>query len=508
MENRESSATPGRRARRAGVGAAAGALLLIGSLVGWTAADNGFGNAAAAPSAPVVSTAPAAASGRTIGASEDSYADVVQQVSPAVVTIRAERHTRRISQQLPDDPLFRQFFGERFGQRQMPEQREGALGSGVVVRPDGYILTNNHVVDGAEQVTVELTDGRTLKAKIVGTDGATDLAVLKVDGKNLQTLSLGDSDAVRVGDVVLAVGNPLGVGQTVTMGIVSAKGRATPDAGEGYEDFIQTDAPINHGNSGGPLVNTRGELIGINSQILSPTPTGGNIGIGFAIPSNMAHNVMMQLIDHGSVRRGMIGVTIQPVTADIARSLGLSEIRGALVNSVNAGGPADQAGVRQGDVITELNGRSVKDSNALRNEVAQMMPGTETKLTLLRNGKEETVAVKLGELQPSAQAGEDRGQPDNDSSGFGMSITPLTPELASQLGVKARTGVVVQDVQPGGRAADAGLQSGDVIAQVDGKAVASADALRSALSTGTRPALMLVHRGATTFFLTLDRTGK
>jgi len=388
------------------------------------------------------------------------------------------------------------------------ERIERSLGSGVVISADGYILTNNHVVDGAEQVTVELTDGRTLKAKVVGTDAATDLAVLKVDGQNLQTLALGDSDAVRVGDVVLAVGNPLGVGQTVTMGIVSAKGRATPDAGEGYEDFIQTDAPINHGNSGGALVSTRGELIGINSQILSPTPTGGNIGIGFAIPSNMAHNVMTQLIDHGSVRRGMIGVTIQPVTADIARSLGLSEVRGALVNSVNAGGPADQAGVKQGDVITELNGASVKDSNALRNEVSQMMPGTETKLTVLRNGKEETVTVKLGELQPRADAGEEGGQPDGDSSGFGMSITPLTPELASQLGVKARTGVVVQDVQPGGRAADAGLRSGDVIAQVDGKAVASADALRSALSTGSRPALLLVHRGATTFFLTLDRAGR
>ena len=508
MDYRETSATPRRRARRAGVGVAAGALLLIGSVAGWTAAENGFGNAAAAPSARVVSTPPSTAAERTIGASKDSYAGVVEQVSPAVVTIRSERHTRRISQQLPDDPFFRQFFGERFGQREMPSQREGALGSGVVVRPDGYILTNNHVVDGAEQVTVELNDGRTLKAKIVGTDAATDLAVLKIDGNNLQTLSLGDSDAVRVGDVVLAVGNPLGVGQTVTMGIVSAKGRATPDAGEGYEDFIQTDAPINHGNSGGALVSTSGELIGINSQILSPTPTGGNIGIGFAIPSNMARNVMTQLIDHGSVRRGMIGVTIQPVTADIARSLGLSDVRGALVNSVNAGGPADAAGIRQGDVITALNGETVKDSNALRNEVSQMMPGTETKLTLLRDGKEETVTVKLAELKRQAAADDEGGQQDNDSSGFGMSVTPLTPELASQLGVKARTGVVIEDLQPGGRAAEAGLRNGDVIAKVDGQAVASADALRSALTTGSRPALVLVHRGATTFFLTLDRAAK
>ncbi|HEX6973452.1 MAG TPA: Do family serine endopeptidase, partial [Vicinamibacterales bacterium] len=403
--------------------------------------------------------------------------------------------------------LLRQFFGDQFrAPRQPRERREGGLGSGVIVRADGYILTNNHVVEGAEQVSVELTDGRTLKAKVVGNDAATDLAVLKVDGKNLQTLALGDSDAVRVGDVVLAVGNPLGVGQTVTMGIVSAKGRATPDAGDGYEDFIQTDAPINHGNSGGALVSTRGELIGINSQILSPTPTGGNIGIGFAIPANMARNVMTQLIDHGSVRRGMIGVTIQPVTADIARSLGLSEIHGALVNSVNAGGPADKAGIRQGDVITAINEQPVKDSNSLRNVVAQMMPGTSTKVSLLRDGKPQTVTVTLAELKAQAARDDDgAGGAERDSSGFGMSVEPLTPELASQLGVKARSGLVIDDVAPGGRAAEAGLRNGDVIAQVDGKAVTTGEALRSALSTGDRPALLLVHRGATTFFLTLER---
>ena len=500
MDYNATSATPRRTARRAGLGAAAGALVLLGSLAGWTAAGSGFGSAAAAPSAPVASTA----ADRTIGASKDSYAGVVDQVAPAVVTIRAERRTRRISQQLPDDPLFRQFFGNR-APRQLPEQREGALGSGVIVRSDGYILTNNHVVEGAEQVNVELTDGRTLKAKVVGNDAATDLAVLKVDSKNLQTLALGDSDAVRVGDVVLAVGNPLGVGQTVTMGIVSAKGRATPDAGDGYEDFIQTDAPINHGNSGGALVSTRGELIGINSQILSPTPTGGNIGIGFAIPANMARNVMTQLIDHGTVRRGMIGVTIQPVTADIARSLGLADVHGALVNSVNAGGPADKAGIRQGDVITAINGQAVKDSNTLRNVVAQMAPGTDVKVSLLRAGKEESVNVKLAELQRQAARGEDDSAPDTDGSGYGMSVQPLTPDVAGELGVKARSGVVVQEVQPGGRAADAGLRAGDVIVQVDGKAVASGEALRSALSSGDRPALLLVHRGATTFFLPLER---
>ncbi len=318
--------------------------------------------------------------------------------------------------QLPEE--LREFFGDQFGQgrrgRQMPERRQRGLGSGVIVRPDGHILTNHHVVDGAEQVNVELTDGRSFKAKVVGSDQPSDLAVLKIDGANLQTLSLGDSDAVRVGDVVLAVGNPLGVGQTVTMGIVSAKGRATPFGGDAtFEDFIQTDAPINEGNSGGALVSTGGQLVGINSQIL--TPSGGNIGIGFAIPANMAKNVMTQLIEHGEVHRGMIGVTIQPVTSDIASSLGLSQVRGALVNSVQAGSPADKAGVQRGDVITAVNGESIRTGNDLRNEVSQMLPGTSTKLAIIRDGKEQTVNVTVAERKGSTAEPADReglGQPD------------------------------------------------------------------------------------------------
>ena len=238
------------------------------------------------------------------------------------MTIRSEKRIRNVSQDLPDDPLFRQFFGQRGrGSARMPERREGALGSGVIVRADGYVLTNHHVIDGADQVRVELSDGRSLKAQVVGSDAPSDLAVLKIDGHDLQTLTLGDSEQVRVGDVVLALGNPLGVGQTVTMGIVSAKGRATGMGDGSFEDFIQTDAPINQGNSGGALVSTRGELVGINSQILSPS--GGNIGIGFAIPANMARNVMTQLIDKGHVRRGMLGVTVQPMTSELARSLGI-----------------------------------------------------------------------------------------------------------------------------------------------------------------------------------------
>ena len=478
--------------------AAAAALLLTGSLIGWTASSD-FGPAAsAAPPAP----ARAAAAADPAPTAAASYAGVVEQITPAVVTIRSERLVRNINQELPEG--LREFFGEQFGpgrRRQVPERRAGGLGSGVVVRPDGYILTNHHVVAGAESVNVELTDGRSFKAKVVGSDQPSDLAVLKVDGTNLHTLALGDSDAVRVGDVVLAVGNPLGVGQTVTMGIVSAKGRATGGNGS-FEDFIQTDAPINQGNSGGALVSTGGQLIGINSQIL--TPSGGNIGIGFAIPANMARNVMTQLIEHGEVRRGMIGVTIQPVTSDIARSLGLPEVRGALVNSVQPGSPADKAGVRRGDVITAVNGDAIKDGNSLRNEVSQVLPGTAARLTVVRDGKEHNLTVTVAELRSSASEPDDRAD-DGARTGFGMTVDVLDREQARELGIPATSGVVVTAVQSGGRAAAAGIRAGDVIVEVDRRAVTTPDALRAALQNGSRPALLLIRRGESNFFATLDR---
>jgi Do/DeqQ family serine protease len=491
----------GRRVTAGRGTAAAVALLLTGSVIGWSASPEVGPTAAAAPGAPVPATtgaAPAPLAGAGL-----SYASVVDQITPAVVTIRSERRVRNVSQDIPEE--LREFFGDRFGQRrrgpQMPDRRQGGLGSGVIVRPDGYILTNHHVVEGTEQVNVELTDGRIFKAKVVGTDQPSDLAVLKIDGSNLQTLALGNSDAVRVGDVVLAVGNPLGVGQTVTMGIVSAKGRATGGA-DTYEDFIQTDAPINQGNSGGALVSTSGELIGINSQIL--TPSGGNIGIGFAIPANMVKNVMTQLIDNGRVHRGMIGVTIQPVTSDLARSLGLTDVRGALVSGVEAGGPAEKAGVRRGDVITAVNGSAVKDSNDLRNDVAQLPPGSAVKLTVVREGKEHALTATLGERK-SATAEREAGGAAGDASGFGMAVEPMTRDLARELGLAGTSGVVVADVQPGGRAADAGLRPGDVILEVDRKPVNSPDALRAGLKEGSRPALLLVQRGAATMFRTIER---
>jgi Do/DeqQ family serine protease len=291
---------------------------------------------------------------------QTSYADLVDRDAPAVVTVRSERRVR-VSEQFPFMGM--PFLGEV--QPQPQDRIEHGLGSGVIVSADGYILTNDHVIDGAEDIRVELTDNRTLPAKVVGSDTPSDLAVLKIDASHLPVLPLGNSDQVRVGDVVLAIGNPLGVGQTVTMGIISAKGRQTGLSDGSFEDFLQTDAPINQGNSGGALVNTSGELIGINSQIISPS--GGNIGIGFAVPANMAKSVMAQLTKSGTVRRGILGVTVQPVTSDLASSLGLSDVRGALISSVQQGGPAERAGLQRGDVILALNGSPVADSNALRN---------------------------------------------------------------------------------------------------------------------------------------------
>ncbi|MBV9959402.1 MAG: Do family serine endopeptidase [Acidobacteria bacterium] len=334
-----------------------------------------------------------------------SYAEVVSRVAPAVVTIHSQSRVRA-PQQFPftEDSYFRDFFGERDNAPPIrAQQRRSGLGSGVIVSTDGYILTNHHVVDGAEEIKVDLNDNRTLDARLVGSDPPSDLAVLKIDVTGLPVLPLGDSERVRVGDVVLAIGNPLGVGQTVTMGIISAKGRQTGLSDGSFEDFLQTDAPINQGNSGGALVSTRSELVGINSQILSPS--GGSIGIGFAIPSNMARRVMEQLIQTGKVRRGQLGVVAQKVTTDIASRLGLREARGVVVAQVQPGSAAARAGIRQGDVITSLNGVEIKDPNSFRNQVASTPPGSEIALTVLRDGREQQVRATLGEFTPQMELG-------------------------------------------------------------------------------------------------------
>jgi Do/DeqQ family serine protease len=346
--------------------------------------------------APINSGPPGSAAGPGI-----SYADVVSRVSPAVITIHSEMRVRA-PQQYPfmDDPMFRQFFGDRVPQ-QMPEQRRSGLGSGVIISTDGYILTNYHVVDGAEQIKVDLNDNRTLDAKVVGSDQPSDLAVLKIDATNLPVLALGDSDKVRVGDVVLAIGNPLGIGQTVTMGIISAKGRQTGMSAGSFEDFLQTDAPINQGNSGGALVSTNSELIGINSQILSPS--GGSIGIGFAIPSNMARTITDTLVKTGKVRRGLLGITVVKLNSEPAKELGIKETKGVGLAQVQPGGPADGAGLKKGDVITGFNGVEITDPNVFRNLVASTAPGSAVTLNVLRDGRAIELRATLEELIPRPQ---------------------------------------------------------------------------------------------------------
>ncbi|MQA31648.1 MAG: Do family serine endopeptidase [Luteitalea sp.] len=476
-------------AARTAAAVAAAAVLVTGAAWQGSAAD-------ATTSAPqaTATTAP-----QSIAGGRDSYADIVQVVAPAVVTIRTEGRARVAPTQFrggDQEDMLRRFFGEQFGpgQRMPPMGKQRGLGSGVVVTADGYILTNHHVIDNAEDIRVELTDGRTFTANLVGSDKPSDLALLKIDATDLTALPPGNSDTVKVGDVVLAVGNPLGIGQTVTMGIISAKGRSTAATDGSYEDFLQTDAPINHGNSGGALVSTKGELVGINSQIISPS--NGNIGIGFAIPANMARHVMEDLRKDGRVRRSQLGVTVQPMTSDMAEALGLTQVAGAIVSSVTPGSAADRAGVERGDIIRSFNNQAVQDTNALRNRVADATPGSKATVVVVRDGTERTLSVTLDEADASKSARATDGSGADDTSALGVAVAPLTPEVAARTGLsRDARGVVIQQVNPDGRAADAGLQPGDVILEVNRQPVHDVDGLRSALhSAPERPTLLLVHR--------------
>jgi Do/DeqQ family serine protease len=498
---------PGSRSFKLGL--AAIAILTLGLIGGWTL--SGAGVEAASPTAAPAQAGQPATVTRSLPEAQASYADVVAEVAPAVVTIRSERVVRdnvRTASPFDDDPLLQQFFGNPRrrgpmgpGEGRGTPREEGALGSGVIVSADGYILTNHHVVEGADHIKVDLPDRRTFDARLIGSDAPSDLAVLKINATGLHSVRIGNSERVRVGDVVLAVGNPLGVGQTVTMGIISAKGRATGLSDGSFEDFLQTDAPINQGNSGGALVNTQGELVGINSQIL--TPSGGNIGIGFAIPASMAQNVMQQLVKNGVVHRAMLGVTVQPMTSDLAGSLGLTDVRGALVASVQPDSPAQKAGIERGDVILDVNGTPVSDSNSLRNRIAGMEPGSRVSVTVMRSGRQETLRPILGEL-PAARVASNEGESGSPQGRFGLAVEPVTPEIAGQLGLKNARGLVVADVAPGSPASDAGVRSGDVIEQVNQKPVTTVADLQEALKASTRrPALLLLNRQGTPLYVAL-----
>ncbi|MCE9520754.1 MAG: Do family serine endopeptidase [Verrucomicrobia bacterium] len=410
-----------------------------------------------------------------------SFGPVVKKVSPSVVNIYTAKTIRENTRVPMDDAFLRQFFGLPGGFQSVPrERREQSLGSGVIVTEDGYILTNNHVVEAADEIKVALADDKTIyDAKIVGTDPQTDVALIKVEAGHLPAITVTDSDKLSVGDVVLAIGNPFGVGQAVTMGIVSAKGRGGMGIVD-YEDFIQTDASINPGNSGGALVDAAGRLVGINSAILSRS--GGNQGIGFAIPINLARFVMERLVAEGRVVRGYLGFTLQALTPELARAFGLPENSGALVGDVTPRSPAAEAGLKEGDVVVEFESRKVNDSRQLRLMAAEIAPGAKVQLTVLRDGKKQPLMLRLGDTpgeglgRLSARNSPPKRSPGNASPLAGMLIEGIDGRTRWQLNLPAQLrGVLVVELDPASPAAIAGLRAGDVILEIQRQPVTSTE---------------------------------
>ncbi|MGH6946959.1 MAG: DegQ family serine endoprotease [Kiloniellales bacterium] len=430
----------------------------------------------------------------------ESFADLAEQLLPTVVNIAT---TQRMAEgQDPDvEEFFREFFERRGEQPPQRERRANSLGSGFIIDPSGYIVTNHHVVAEAEEVTVRLHDDTILTAKIIGSDEKTDLALLKVESeKPLPATTWGDSDATRIGDWVIAIGNPFGLGGTVTAGIVSARQRDI-NAGP-YDDFIQSDAAINRGNSGGPMFNLDGEVIGVNTAIFSPS--GGSVGIGFAIPASLAHNVIEQLRLTGEVKRGWLGVRIQTVTEELAEGLRLKDAQGALVASATPGGPAEAGGIEQGDVILEFDGRPVPDMRRLPRMVAETPIGEEVDVVVWRKGERKTVKVKIGELTDEAVAAAtpDGGPVDQERelSALGLALGTLTPELRARFQLdEDANGVVVTEVVPDSAAAEKGLRPGDVIVEVDQEKVSDAGEVAAhvakAKEQGYGVVTLLVYRG-------------
>jgi serine protease Do len=434
-------------------------------------------------------------------ASQSTFAPVLKAVLPSVVNISSSKVVKTSMdgmEQLQMDPMFRQFFGNG-GMDTPKDRKEKALGSGVIVSPEGYILTNNHVVDGATDIKVMLSDKRELQAKIIGTDPKTDIAVLRVDGSNFTPITIGDSSKVEVGDVAIAIGNPFGVGQTVTKGIISAKGRGGLGI-EDYEDFLQTDAPINPGNSGGALITDRGDLIGINTAIISHE-SGGNQGIGFAVPSNLARQVMDQILKNGKVVRAYLGILPQDVSPSMAKAFREKEARGVVVGDVTPSSPAQESGIQRGDILLELNGNPIASANQLRMTVSMMAPGTKVNVKLLRNGSERDMTVKLAEM-PTETARLNSNENGGNSGLEGVEVTSLNPEIAERLGLPASTtGVVVSGVDPSSRMADAGLRRDDVIQEVNHQPVKSVSEFQNALKKSGDDSLLLVNRGGRTLFI-------
>jgi serine protease Do len=469
---------------------------------------------------PVYVTARADTATRQVEGLSNSFADIIEKASPSVVNIQSTRVVKASEQQgqnpFSADPFFRQFFGGNGNGRPRAERQSG-IGSGVVINPAGYILTNNHVVEKATTVKVTLLDKREFTAKVVGADPQTDVAIVKIDAGDLPALPLGNSDAARVGDLCFAIGNPFGYDHTVTMGIVSAKGRSLEGQGH-IQNFIQTDAAINPGNSGGALINAKGQLIGMNTAIISGSSgfggESGNIGIGFAVPVNLAKTVMDQIIKTGKVSRGYIGVSLQALSPELAQQFGLKDTHGAVVTDISPGGPGEKAGLKTGDVITAINGAKVQDSTELTLAVTQHAPGETVNLDVVRNGQPQKLSVTLGQRPTGLEwaegkrgQGRDNGSDENDSGGNtsarGITVEPLTPELAQQVNVPPTTkGVIVTDVDQGSAAAGSGIVQGDVITGVDRKPVAAVqDFTRLINGAQGKSVLVTVNHGGFTRFL-------
>lgn len=481
------------------------AVLIAGAIFGSAATTRGWFNGGGGEKVPIYVSSDSRVNDNITF--NGGFSGIAKAVTPAVVTIKIS--SRRTAQQ--DVPFmfdpFRDFFNQQSPddedtpRRRAPKREqqgrgrleESGVGSGVIVSPDGYILTNNHVVEEADKVEVELTDKRSFTANVVGKDQDSDLAVIKIDAKGLPTVPFGDSDKVEVGDIVLAVGNPLEVGQTVTMGIISAKGRHSHRDRTSYDDFLQTDAAINPGNSGGALVNLHGELIGVPSQILTRGGSG-NTGIGFAIPTKIARGVMEQLVRDGKVHRGMLGVIIGPV-ADYGKKFGYKGSDGAFVQEVQPGLPADQAGIRAGDIITEYQGQKINDSAQLQNLAAQTTPGTTVKIKVFHDGSEREVTAKLTEFErENTIAKKTKSEAATSSLGVlsGISVENLTPEISEKLRLQSSThGVIIDEVDPDSNAAAAGLRRGDVIEQVEKQPVTNVNEFNSAVQKADKKEVLL-----------------